>query len=293
MKTHLDCMPCFVRQALEAARLATDDPVRQEEILRHALRLAAAQDLSQPPPVMGQALHRLIRRLSGDIDPYREAKRRANQAALTLYPKLKALVQESPRPFEAAVRVAIAGNIIDMAAFPELSAGEIDRALEEALEAPLDGKAVACLEERVGQAAEILFLADNAGEIVFDRVLIEELPTERTTVVVRGSPVLNDATLEDAEAVGLTEVVPVIGNGSDAPGTLLRECSSELRQRVARATLAIAKGQGNYETLSELDARAFFLFRVKCPVIAEEIGCPVGGLVICQGTGRPLRGRPR
>ncbi len=283
MRTYLDCIPCFIRQALEAARLATDDADLQAEIVRRALVLASEQDFDQPPPVMGQALHRLIRRLAGDADPYREAKQRFNQAALALYPELKRRVRRSEDPFETALRVSIAGNIIDLAVNADLEVRHMEAAIDEALEAPLDGDAVARLAQRVHCAESICFVADNAGEIVFDRLLVEELPTERTTVVVRGAPVLNDATLEDARAVGLTEVVRVIDNGSDAPGTLLDDCCEEVRRLLARCDLVIAKGQGNYETLSQLGGRVVFLLRAKCPVIARDIGCAVGALVICQG----------
>jgi len=232
---------------------------------------------------MGQALHRLIRRLAGDTDPYREAKQRFNQAALALYPELKRQVGCSPHPFETALRLSIAGNIIDLGVNADLKVEAMEAAVHEALEATLVEEEVEQLAERVQNAESICFVADNAGEIVFDRLLVEELPTERTTVVVRGAPVLNDATLEDARAVGLTEVVRVIDNGSDAPGTLLDDCSEQVRRLLACSDLVIAKGQGNYETLSQLGERVFFLLRAKCPVIARDIGCAVGALVICQG----------
>ncbi len=292
MRTYLDCVPCFIRQALEAARLATDDEATQEKIIRRSLRLAAEQDYAQPPPVMGQALHRLIRQLAGDGDPYREAKEHFNQVALRLYHELKERIRQSERPFETAARLAIAGNIIDLGVHGGLKTADVEEAVGEALHAPLDKEAVARLEERVRSAREILYVADNAGEIVLDRLLVEELPPDRTTAVVRGAPVLNDATLEDARATGLTEVVRVIGNGSDAPGTLLEDCSEEVRQLLASADLVIAKGQGNYETLSQLDDRAFFLLRAKCPVIADHIGCPVGALVISQGKGQGTPSSP-
>ena len=283
MRTYLDCIPCFIRQALEAARLTTSDTDLQAEIIRQALWLASQQDFDEPPPVMGQALHRLIRRLAGDTDPYREAKQRFNQAALTLYPELKRRVTCSPHPFETALRLSIAGNIIDLGVNADLKVSHMEAAVQQALKATLEEDQVAHLAERVQNAESICFVADNAGEIVFDRLLVEELPTERTTVVVRGAPVLNDATLEDARAVGLTEVVRVIDNGSDAPGTLLGDCCEEVRRLLACSDLVIAKGQGNYETLSQLGERVFLLLRVKCPVIAGEIGCPVGSLVVCQG----------
>jgi uncharacterized protein with ATP-grasp and redox domains len=133
-------------------------------------------------------------------------------------------------------------------------------------------------------AQNILYLVDNAGEIAFDRLLIEQLPTEKITVVVKGKPVINDATMEDAEFVGLTDIVEVIDNGSDAPGTILETCSQNFRDRFEEADLVIAKGQGNYETLSDLDKNIFFILKAKCPVIARDIGCEIGDMILCHNS---------
>ncbi|MCK5255186.1 MAG: DUF89 family protein, partial [Deltaproteobacteria bacterium] len=121
---------------------------------------------------------------------------------------------------------------------------------------------------------------DNAGEIVFDRLFIEQLPREKVTYVVRGEPIINDVTIEDAREVDMFELVDVIDNGSDAPGTILETCSHEFQKRFASSDLVIAKGQGNYETLSDINKRIFFLLQVKCPVIAKDIGFEVGSFVV-------------
>ena len=113
-------------------------------------------------------------------------------------------------------------------------------------------------------------------EIVFDRLLIEQLPREKVTLVVRGAPVSNDATMIDAEDTGLTKLLEVIDNGSDAPGTILDDCSHAFRERFDSADLIIAKGQGNYESLSEVEKDIYFLLKAKCPVIARDLGCEVG-----------------
>lgn len=154
--------------------------------------------------------------------------------------------------------------------------------LRDIFSAPLAGDPAA-LFEAAAKARSILYLADNAGEIVFDRILIEALPASRVTVAVRGGPVINDATLADAETAGIHEIATVIDNGSDAPGTLLAECSPEFRARFEAADLVIAKGQGNFETLSDTRKHIFFLLSVKCPLVAAEVGAPVGSLVVKQG----------
>jgi uncharacterized protein with ATP-grasp and redox domains len=132
----------------------------------------------------------------------------------------------------------------------------------------------------MSRAEDILYLGDNAGEIVFDRLLIEQLPCEKITFVVKGRPILNDAVMEDAQIVGLTDMVDVIDNGSDAPGTILESCSETFRRRFDQSDLIIAKGQGNYETLSEVDKNIFFLVRPKCSVLARHLGREIGSLVL-------------
>ena len=128
----------------------------------------------------------------------------------------------------------------------------------------------------------LILAADNAGEVILDRLLVEELPADRVTLVVRGSPVINDATMEDAEVAGLTSLVKVMDNGSDVPGTIAVACSQAFQDRLRRADLVIAKGQGNYETLSEQPGDVFFLLKIKCPVIARDIGLDLGRNVVLR-----------
>ena len=286
MKTSLDCIPCFTRQALDAARMVSDSPAVHEEIVRRVMSMAARMDFSQPPPVVGQKIHRIIRVLTGVDDPYRQVKDRFNRFALELYPGMKRRIACSADRFETAVRLAIAGNVIDLGLKSEVSEAEVERAIEEALAAPLPTESIVGLRESIAQADDILYIADNAGEIVFDRLLIEELLPKRVTVAVRGHAVLNDATRADAEAAGLLDMVEVIDTDSDAPGTVLTDCSDEFLERFAHADLVLAKGQGNYETLSDADAEVFFLLKAKCEVIAEDIGCEPGSVVVRRNRGR-------
>ncbi|HBO45688.1 MAG TPA: hypothetical protein DD670_17530 [Planctomycetaceae bacterium] len=188
----------------------------------------------------------------------------------------KYLSEEGSR---TAVRLAIAGNVMDLGVKGGLNESEIRVSIEQSLDEPLDGDTIA-FAAAVRESQNILYLTDNLGEIVFDRLLIERMPREKTTVAVRGAPVINDATLEDAKAAGLTDLVYVIDNGSDAPGTILHDCSDYFQRRFADADLIIAKVQGNYETLRESSKQVYFLLRVKCPVIARDVGCPVGRMVL-------------
>ena len=279
MKTELECIPCFARQAAEAVALAVEDDAQREILLRKLLHEIAAAEWKGSPPAMGQRIHRIIRREIGRRDPYQKIKQRMNQTAKSLLPSLRDAMSRQPDPREAAVRLAIAGNLLDSGAKTQIAAEDLAQHMNEIWTPPLRGDA-ADLFKAAEQAHCILYLTDNAGEIFFDRLLIELLPAEKITVFVRGKPVLNDATMEDAVAAGLPEIAPVFDNGSDAPGTILEDCSDEFRDWFERADLVIAKGQGNYETLSDSPKRIFYLFTVKCPVIAAHVGEPVGSLVV-------------
>ncbi|MBN2024737.1 MAG: DUF89 family protein [Pirellulales bacterium] len=279
MKTFLDCVPCLLHQALHSVRCTTQDERVHETIVRTALESMAAMDFRRPPAAMAQIIHRRIRELTDTSDPYARQKRRLNDAAMSLYPACAARVAGAADPLELAVRLAIAGNVMDLAVKTHLTEEEMLASLDECVDAPLDCS-IAEFARAVEEADEILYLADNAGEIVFDRLLLERLPREKLTVAVRGKPVINDATIEDARYVGLAEVVNVIDNGSDAPGTILDDCSDAFRRRFERADLIISKGQGNYETLAGSTRPIWFLLRVKCPIIARHLGCSVGTTIL-------------
>lgn len=182
-------------------------------------------------------------------------------------------------PLEAAVRLAIVGNLLDLGAKTQLSEEAVLAAFEEALNEPLLGS-IEALADAIRTARRILYLADNAGEIVFDRDLLAQLPVGGFTVAVRGGPILNDATLVDAEETGMTVLGEVMTNGSDAPGTLLEDCSAAFRSRFAEADLVIAKGQGNFESLSRVAKPVFHLLKVKCEVVAKALRCRRGSLVL-------------
>ena len=279
MHIHLDCIPCFVRQSLDAARHATEDHNIHERGMREVLRLANDLDMSQSPPKIGQQIHRLVRELTGVDDPYRKVKKQFNNASLKLYSKMRKFIIDSDNPLNTAVRLAIVGNIIDFGVNGALQESDLEKAIRECLTADFMDVQLNPFRQAVNDAIEILYLADNAGEIVFDRLLIEQLPIEKITVAVRGSPIINDATMEDALLTGLPKMVEVIDNGSDAPGTILESCSGYFQERFEKADLIIAKGQGNYETLSDIDKNIFFILKAKCPVIAKDIGCEVGQMV--------------
>lgn len=280
MRTHFDCIPCIIRQALDAIRLINNDEKVHEQILREVLCLASKMDLNASPPAMAQKIHRVIRQLAETDDPYKLPKQRFNEFALKLFPKFQDFVSSSAKPFEKAVRLAIAGNIIDLGVKCSLGLSEAEKIIEQAMTEHFDMTDFKAFQDATDRAEDILYLADNAGEIVFDRPLLEQIGPSKITFAVKGAPVINDATIDDAEEAGITKLVEVVDNGDDAPGTILESCSHEFQRRFQEAELIIAKGQGNYETLSDVDKNIFFILRAKCPVIARDLNCPVGTLVL-------------
>ncbi|MEA3308579.1 MAG: ARMT1-like domain-containing protein [Chloroflexota bacterium] len=279
MRTYLDCYPCFLRQALAAARHAQVNEELQQRVLCQVMEMLPTFDLQTSPPEMGADIHRLIRLELDNPDPYREAKEKSTSEALALYPRLKKRIASSADRLDTAVRLAIAGNIIDLGVSQTYALWDVvERMLTQ--EFAIDARVA--FRAALATAQSVLYLGDNAGETVFDRLLIEtlELPV---TYVVKGSPVLNDATLEDARAAGLDQVATLATNGTDIPGTILAKTSVEFQERYAEAELIIAKGQGNYETLSgSRNPKLFYLLQIKCPVIARDLGVQVGAMVFKQ-----------
>ena len=286
METNLDCVPCFLRQALEAARHVTQDVDVHEQIVRDVLQMTAALDFARPPPYAGQAIHRRLRDLTGLQDPYRSAKSLSNRVVSDVLHELSDSVKRARDPLLAAAKYSIAANALDMAVVPAISERQVRATLHGAPRRPLCGQWKDFLKSVV-HAQDVLYLADNAGEIAVDRLLIEQIGPERVTLVVRGAPVLNDATLDDAREARLAGFVEVIDNGSDAPGTILSDCSSSFQEHFRQADLVISKGQGNFESLSQVKAHIFFLFKVKCSLVARQVGLPLGAHALLRQADAP------
>ena len=277
MRTYLECIPCFFKQALKAARMAGADEDVQKKILDSLAAEVPKFPLSSTPPEMGRIVYRLVTEITGEEDPFKAIKDKYNKIALSLYPDLKSKVVHSQDRLLAAIKLAIAGNIIDFGVDnPFVLEKEIENVFKKDF-AIFDYQE---FKEILKNAKQILYLADNAGEVVFDRILIEELNRE-VIYVVRDKPVINDALIEDAKFCGIDKIAKVVSNGADAPGTILDLCSRDFLSLYAKAKLIISKGQGNFEGLSgEDDAPIFFLFKAKCPVIANDIGCKVDDIVL-------------
>ncbi len=284
MKTDLECFPCFLKQAVIAVRLCTEDEELQTVVLKGAAEEIRWADVSKPPAYTTTFLHRKIRQMLGK-DPFEEIKGEYNKIALSLYPELKKIISQSENPLMTALRLAIAGNVIDFGIYTSIDIkGTIERALNE----PLAVDDSSLFKQALAYQSEILYLLDNAGEIVFDRLLIEELCNMgiKVKAVVKGEPVLNDSTIKDAAETGLMDICEVIDNGSDCIGTILEMTSPDFRKEFDRASLIVSKGQGNFETLayqtdfSGISGKICYLFQSKCDVVSKELGLPNGSMLL-------------
>lgn len=281
LKTFYDCIPCFIKQTLEVSRRSLPGEVEiHGKIINQVLQEVTNLNMSTPPPVVAQRCHKIIRDMTGNSDPYKQLKDKFNLKALQLYPTIKKIISESPTPFDTAVKLAIAGNVIDFGINSTSENMDLESIMYEVLQQTPFIDHSKQLEAEIKKASKILYLADNTGEIVFDKAFIEYLMPKKIILAVRESPVINDATYEDAKTVGLTDIVKVIHNGNDAPGTHLEECCSDFLQEFESADLIISKGQGNYETLSDVDKNIFFLLRAKCDCVSKHVGCKLHDTLI-------------
>ena len=278
MRTALDCYPCLVRQSLDASRMVSDDPAVHEQVVREMLAWTAQAGPNESPPALGQRLHRRLREVTGVGDAYRAEKDRHNRMVMRLLPELRERIEAAADPFGLAVTLAIAGNIIDLGVASEY---DLEASIARVLKQPFAIDHLERMRSALGGAREILYLADNAGETVLDRLLIEFLEPP-VTYVVKGGPAVNDATREDAVAAGLGEVCEIIDNGAATLGTLLDLCSPEMKRRFEAADLIIAKGMANYESLSGTRAGLYFLLQAKCAVIAEHLDVPDRSILVME-----------
>ena len=297
MKTYIDCIPCFFKQAIEAARLAGAGKKAQKKVIAEVARILPDFPLNLPPPIMGKMIYAAVEKVTRKSDSYQKIKQKSNRMALAVYPKLKKKVKKSSDPLLTAVELAIAGNIIDYGVKNSLNIEkELEKILSEEEKAvKKENKAVfdyTHFKKELRKAKTILYLGDNAGEIVFDRILLEEIkcrfPEKEITFAVRGRPIINDALAGDAYFCGIDKLARVVSSGSDAPGAVLSLCSPQFLRLYRSADMVISKGQGNFEALSKARRAIFFLFMAKCEVIANHVSyqikssrsCRVGDIIL-------------
>ncbi len=291
MKTYLDCIPCFFKQCLQVSRATKCSVILQKEILDEVSELIPGFSLNHTPPEMAGAILNIIREKTGQEDPYDDIKEISRNRVRNVLPKVEDMVKQSEAPLLTAVKLTIAANIIDYGANGELDLGSelISLLMVE------DSKIKKEREElfnfnsfsnKLMNSHNILYIGDNVGEHFFDRILIEEMkranPKISVTYATRDRPVLNDITLSDAIDAGIDKHAKAISSGSQLPGTVLNLCNKEFTDIFNSADMIISKGQGNYETLSDVSAPIFFLLMAKCPVIAEHACCDLKDILLIE-----------
>ncbi len=277
MEIFLDCLPCFLRQVLEASRLATDKIDIQEEIMRETIQLISNYEDYKYSPEIGRDMHQIVKKYTGISDPFRHIKNENIENAIEIYPFLKCFLYKKTDRLYWALKISATGNVIDSAIYRDIN-------IKESVERELEKKFSICdieqLERKLRTAKNLLIIGDNAGETIFDRVLVEELLNLNITYAVRSEAIINDATIDDARDSGLEHCTKLVSTGCNAPGLILDECSEEFLQIFYEADIVISKGQGNYETLSDQKRKMFFLLKAKCPVVSNRLGVDVNDYVL-------------
>ncbi|NVM52666.1 MAG: DUF89 family protein [Candidatus Helarchaeota archaeon] len=282
MRTHLDCIPCFQRQALQAVRFTTDDEKTQERVLRKVITALQQIDWKQTPPQIARIVHKIVRDETAERDPYLKVKKESNDNALELYPSMKKLVTKSEKPLYTAIQIAIAGNIIDFGAMANFNLKET---ISKVLKTPFIINDFSKFVQVLSKSQTLTYLGDNTGEIVLYRLLLETIlnkyKIKRIQFAVKGAPIINDATIEDAIFVGLNQIsgLEFIKIGIGIPGTGLERHDKEFLKVIEESDMVISKGQGNYEALSD-QKNIFFLLLAKCPVVAKDLGVKVGDIIL-------------
>jgi len=295
MKSYVECIPCSFNHALRTARVAGASVKQQREILNQLGGMVKDMPLTSTPPELARLVNHLVSTVTGKKDVYKKIKMNSNARALDMYAALKARVRRAEDPLLEAVECAIAGNVIDYGIHnAEWIERELKRILRDEKKRIATKKGMLFrykkFKAQLRKSQTILYLGDNAGETVFDRLLIETIQSEVRTphdivYVVKSAPAINDALMADARFCGLDKVATLMASGSDAPGTVLSLCTREFKDHFKRADMIISKGQGNFEALSAVTREVFFLLMVKCPVIAKDIelhsgACSVGDTVL-------------
>lgn len=279
MKTCADCILCLLTRDLAAVPEDRGAAARTA-YLRDAMRCAADSDPALSTPELSAQLAEVFNQHFGERrqKDFDTLKRIYNERMLALEPQLRATVAAAPDPLADALRLARVGNYIDFAGRHTVSDDELQALLDQAHTEPLDAEVYAALRSDLARAGRVLYLTDNAGEIVLDKLLIGQLqaqyPDAAITVLVRGAPILNDATLDDAHDVGLTDMAPVLGNGNGYPGTVRSALSAEAVALLDGADVILSKGQANFETLSGCRLNVYYLLLCKCPYFVRRFGVP-------------------
>ncbi|MDD2370382.1 MAG: ARMT1-like domain-containing protein [Firmicutes bacterium] len=276
MEIFLDCLPCVLRQVLEASRMATDSQNIQEKIMEESIEILRDYKYYKNSPEMVKNMHQVVKNLTDLSDPYKKIKKRDIKFAKKIEPFLEHYLELKQNELYYALKISATGNIIDSAIYSNINS---KKDIETEVGKDFSICDINVFQEKLKTAKNILILGDNAGETVFDRVLIKHLSVYEITYAVRNEPIINDATLEDAIESGLDKYATIISSGCGAPGVVLNQCNEEFLSIFNNADIVISKGQGNFEGLSDCQRPIFFLLKAKCNMIARKLNVTLNDYV--------------
>lgn len=290
MKSEPECLACMMKQALNTARAASADPAHHEAILRRVAAIIPRLPLDTTPAAISRNVYSIASEVSRNPDPYAEQKRETNRLAMDVLPGIRKLVESAADPLNAALHAAVAGNIIDMGIGHKF---DISRDIAAVMSTPFAIDATPEFRTELRPGRRLLYLGDNAGEIVFDTVLVKYLVDAGmdVTFTVKSGPIINDATMEDATAVGMTRLCRVIETGGADIGVDWTNVSEEFRQAYSQADAIIAKGHGNFETCDDQPGNTYFLLKAKCDIVAARLGVRLGDMVFTRKPAPATTGR--
>ena len=276
MRTETDCIECFRQQVRKMTALLDCDSELAGQIQSEVADLLASLPDDYSPPETARAVYQHLTHRTGVLDPYLEIKEKSTQMVLAHYEQIKDRVTQAEDPLRQAILLAGLGNIIDYGAHPDM---QLDIASLLAGDIELGIFDYDAFKQHLAAAEHILILADNAGETVFDRLLIETLG-KPVTYAVKSYPIINDTLEADAVAAGIPQVAEIMQTGTGCAGDVLRTCSPAFNRAFEQADMVISKGQGNFEALTDVKRPVFFILKVKCELIARHIGTPIGSLIL-------------
>ena len=286
MKTYLDCIPCFMQQALRAGRIATSNEKEIKEILDKTGDMIKTVSMYNTPAETGKAIYGIVSEVTGVQDPYKAVKKQHLKETKAIYPELEKIVANSNDKLLSAIKIAIAGNIIDLGVN---KAFDIVKDVKYILQQDFAIFDYDAFKKQLKKTKSILYIGDNVGESVFDKILIKALK-KPVKYAVRSIPIINDVTWKDAIASGLDEVSELIDSGCKSPGIILNQSTPKFLKLFNTSDLVISKGQGNFEGLSDCDRQVFFLLKAKCPIISNHLGVTEGSIILKEHKGLNNKG---
>lgn len=281
----IECMPCLLNQAVRLAKTYIKNEVEQIELIKRVTKELANLEDNVSAPYAAYKTQLILKDILKNPDPYQKEKHYYNAEMLKLENSFEKLITSADDQLSTGLKLAAAGNIIDSGPGYDLSREKVLQVIQQTLDRKFPEGEFARLKDGLQRSRSLLYLGDNAGEIVLDKLFIRTIKAHYSHLEImfatRGEAVLNDVTKEDACLVGMHTYARIISNGSGMPGTELQYCSPEFRNAFNESDIVIAKGQGNFESLHGCNKEGlYYLFLCKCDVLLERFGATKSDIIL-------------